>query len=84
MTLDRRVPSRPCVGSHERCNVALDWGVPQGDLITMCHMVECDPSSIGELGRDPCLSDGGSSPSTCCQLGVTPRVTKTLIKVINK
>jgi hypothetical protein len=49
MTLNWRVPSRPCVGSYERRDAALGLGVPRGDLITTCHMVVCDPPSSGEL-----------------------------------
>jgi hypothetical protein len=53
MTLDQRVPSRPCVSdSHERRGVALELGVPRGDLITTYHVVVCDPSSGDESGRN--------------------------------
>jgi hypothetical protein len=59
-TLDRRVTSRPCVGLYGRCGVVSGRGMPRGDLITMCHVVVCDPPSDNESGRDPCLSDATS------------------------
>jgi hypothetical protein len=48
-------------------------GMPRGDLITMCHVVVCDPPSDNESGRDPCLSNGGSPPATCRQPGTAER-----------
>jgi hypothetical protein len=44
MTLDQWVLPRLCVNSRQRSRVASDRGIPQGGLITMCHVAVCNPA----------------------------------------